>query len=185
MVTSAGTIVMSALTVVLFGVFLLIAKRAIELVLEKEYASWASAAARLGLRCAGFICRSHRRDWWADLLYQQRVEGMSGLALASSCLLSAPFLAFRDGAALVRKLKAPKAAVVATNAVVWVDTHRPIEALGLSSRTLRALRAHRLATVDQLLSMREEEFFRIRNFGRTALDEVKEKIVEGGFIQPS
>jgi DNA-directed RNA polymerase alpha subunit len=32
--------------------------------------------------------------------------------------------------------------------------------------------------------MKEEELFQIRNFGRTALDEVKEKLVEGGFVQP-
>lgn len=51
------------------------------------------ALARVAVRLAGFIVRSHRAWWWADLKYVQRELGESGLARALSCLTGAPLLA--------------------------------------------------------------------------------------------
>ena len=169
-------------TLLLGGLWLV--KKVVELALENEYASWAPALARLWVRGAGFICRSQRERWWADLQYVQRVERNSGLTPAASCLVSAPFLALRDTARAARNWKRSTSRTAVLDPNVLVLSGR-IEALGLSHATLSVLRAHRVATVDQLLSMREEELLRMRNFARAALDEVKEKIVEGGFIQPS
>lgn len=188
---------MTPIGVLVLGVLAFVAKKAIELALENEYASWAPALARLWMRCAGLVCRSHRDDWWADLLYLQRVEGVSGLMQAGSCLVSAPFLVAWEGAgatwaslatllgvllALTRPRSTsidPLTALVAGRGSVSIDE------LNLSGSAARALRAHGVTTVGQLLSMREDELLRVRNFARDALDEVKEKIVLGGFIQPS
>jgi len=105
------------------------------------------------------------------------------LTPAASCLVNAPFLALRDTARAARKWRGSASRTAVADSNVLALSWR-IEALGLSNATLSALRAHRVTTVDELLSMREDELLHIRNFGRTALDEVKEKIVEGGFIQP-
>jgi Bacterial RNA polymerase, alpha chain C terminal domain len=186
MVATDGASLMSLFTLALLAVVGMVAKKAIELVLENEYASWASALARVCVRCAGFVCRSRKEQWWADLQYEQRVERTSGLLQATSCIANAPFLALRETAKAIRARRRGYLSVAAARAVIsYVESERSIEKLGLSNLTAQALRAHRLLTVDQLLSMREEELLRIRNFGRTALDEVKEKIVAGGFIQPS
>src|SRR5438445_755256 len=46
------------------------------------------------------------------------------------------------------------------------------------------LKANEIQTVGQLLQKREEELLALRNFGRKSLDEIKEKLVEKGFIKP-
>jgi len=89
---------MRSLTLALLAVLALAGKRAFDLVLEKEYAIWAPALARLLVRAAGFVCwprRERREQWSADLEYVQQVEDESGLLPAGWCLLSAPGLALR------------------------------------------------------------------------------------------
>ncbi len=63
-----------------------------------------------------------------------------------------------------------------------IDT--PIEELDLSVRAFNCLKANEIQTVGQLLQKREEELLALRNFGRKSLDEIKEKLVEKGFIKP-
>lgn len=65
---------------------------------------------------------------------------------------------------------------------VLMDT--PIEELDLSVRAFNCLKANEIQTVGQLLQKREEELLALRNFGRKSLDEIKEKLVEKGFIKP-
>src|SRR2546425_2965889 len=60
----------------------------------------------------------------------------------------------------------------------------PIEELDLSVRAFNCLKANDITTVGQLLQKREEELLALRNFGRKSLDEIKEKLVEKGFIKP-
>jgi DNA-directed RNA polymerase subunit alpha len=60
----------------------------------------------------------------------------------------------------------------------------PIEELDLSVRAFNCLKANEIQTVGQLLQKREEELLSLRNFGRKSLDEIKEKLVEKGFIKP-
>ena len=60
----------------------------------------------------------------------------------------------------------------------------PIEELDLSVRAFNCLKANDIATVGQLLQKKEEELLALRNFGRKSLDEIKEKLVEKGFIKP-
>jgi DNA-directed RNA polymerase subunit alpha len=60
----------------------------------------------------------------------------------------------------------------------------PIEELDLSVRAFNCLKANEIQTVGQLLLKREEELLALRNFGRKSLDEIKEKLVEKGFIKP-
>jgi len=60
----------------------------------------------------------------------------------------------------------------------------PIEDLDLSVRAFNCLKANEIQTVGQLLQKREEELLALRNFGRKSLDEIKEKLVEKGFIKP-
>jgi WD40 repeat protein len=86
---------MSPLLAILLGLVVLGLKRAFELVLEKEYATWAPALARLLVRMAGFMYRPRRYQWRADLQYVQQVKSESGLLPAGWCLLSAPWLVLR------------------------------------------------------------------------------------------
>ena len=60
----------------------------------------------------------------------------------------------------------------------------PIEELDLSVRAFNCLKANDITTVGQLLTKKEEELLGLRNFGRKSLDEIKEKLVEKGFVQP-
>ena len=61
----------------------------------------------------------------------------------------------------------------------------PIEELDLSVRAFNCLKANDITTVGQLLTKKEEELLGLRNFGRKSLDEIKEKLVEKGFVQPA
>ena len=63
-------------------------------------------------------------------------------------------------------------------------TETPIEELDLSVRAFNCLKANEIQTVGQLLQKKEEELLALRNFGRKSLDEIKEKLVEKGFIKP-
>lgn len=60
----------------------------------------------------------------------------------------------------------------------------PIEELDLSVRAFNCLKANDISSVGQLLTKKEEELLNLRNFGRKSLDEIKEKLVEKGFIKP-
>jgi len=60
----------------------------------------------------------------------------------------------------------------------------PIEELDLSVRAFNCLKANDITSVGQLLTKKEEELLGLRNFGRKSLDEIKEKLVEKGFVQP-
>lgn len=80
---------------VLVGILALGLKRGFEVMLEKEYATWAPALARLLVRVAGSMCWPRRDQWQADLDYLQQVQDESGLLPAGWCLLSAPWLVLR------------------------------------------------------------------------------------------
>src|SRR5205823_2648850 len=60
----------------------------------------------------------------------------------------------------------------------------PIEELDLSVRAYNCLKANDITTVGQLLAKREDELLGLRNFGRKSLDEIKEKLVEKGYVPP-
>src|ERR1700693_2850064 len=60
----------------------------------------------------------------------------------------------------------------------------PIEELDLSVRAFNCLKANEIPASGQRLQKREEELLALRNFGRKSLDEIKEKLVEKGFIKP-
>ena len=58
----------------------------------------------------------------------------------------------------------------------------PIEELDLSVRAFNCLKANDITSVGQLLTKKEEELLGLRNFGRKSLDEIKEKLVQRGFL---
>jgi len=60
----------------------------------------------------------------------------------------------------------------------------PIEDLDLSVRALNCLKANEITKVGQLVGLREEDLLSLRNFGRKSLDEIKEKLVQRGFLTP-
>lgn len=61
----------------------------------------------------------------------------------------------------------------------------PIEALDLSVRAYNCLKRSGLKTVGQVLEMSEEELLSLRNFGRKSYDELKESLINLGFLPPS
>jgi Bacterial RNA polymerase, alpha chain C terminal domain len=134
-----------------------------KLIVTNEYATWAAALARFFIRCSGLFCPSYQDQWQADLAYDQRVKGNSGLLQAAHCLLSAPRLALSSAKAR----RAPQR----------------IGELGLSRRTLTILRTNGIATVSQLLSSREDELLSIRNLGFASLNEIKERLVATGSVK--
>jgi len=60
----------------------------------------------------------------------------------------------------------------------------PIEELDLSVRAFNCLKANDITTAGQLLGKKEDELLSLRNFGRKSLDEIKEKLVEKGYVEP-
>ncbi|MBV8300523.1 MAG: DNA-directed RNA polymerase subunit alpha [Candidatus Dormibacteraeota bacterium] len=58
----------------------------------------------------------------------------------------------------------------------------PIEDLDLSVRALNCLKANDITRLGQLVAMKQEELLTLRNFGQKSLDEIKEKLVERGFV---
>ena len=58
----------------------------------------------------------------------------------------------------------------------------PIEELGLSVRTFNCLKRTGITKVGELLEKDEAELLGIKNFGRKALDEVKNRLVELGLV---
>jgi DNA-directed RNA polymerase subunit alpha len=60
----------------------------------------------------------------------------------------------------------------------------PIEDLNLSVRAYNCLKRSGLMTVGQVLAKTEEQLLALRNFGRKSYDELREKLIERGFINP-
>ncbi len=61
----------------------------------------------------------------------------------------------------------------------------PIEDLNLSVRAYNCLKRSGLMTVGQVLEKSEDELLSLRNFGRKSYDELRERLVELGFLEPS
>ncbi|MBI2761463.1 MAG: DNA-directed RNA polymerase subunit alpha [Chloroflexi bacterium] len=61
----------------------------------------------------------------------------------------------------------------------------PIEDLNLSVRAYNCLKRSGLMTVGQVLEKSEDELLALRNFGRKSYDELKDKLIEMGFLDPS
>ena len=155
-----------------------------KLMIWREYDSWAPALARAGVRLAGLICPFRSKHWWADLCCIQVEEEGTGLFDAALCLATSTVLAVREPRqSRWRPATTPKVtASDDANILLRATTQAPIESLGLTRTTVRTLKAHKISTIDQVIFMREEELLRIRNIGRTKLDEIKERLVDGGFV---
>ncbi len=61
----------------------------------------------------------------------------------------------------------------------------PIEDLNLSVRAYNCLKRSGLMTVGQVLEKSEDELLALRNFGRKSYDELRDKLIEMGFLDPS
>jgi DNA-directed RNA polymerase subunit alpha len=61
----------------------------------------------------------------------------------------------------------------------------PIEDLNLSVRAYNCLKRSGLMTVGSVLEKSEDELLSLRNFGRKSYDELKDKLIELGLLQPS
>ncbi|HYN64938.1 MAG TPA: DNA-directed RNA polymerase subunit alpha, partial [Candidatus Limnocylindrales bacterium] len=60
----------------------------------------------------------------------------------------------------------------------------PIEELDLPMRAYNSLKRNNITKIGQVLALTDEEFLRMRNFGRKSLDELKERLALRGFISP-
>ena len=58
----------------------------------------------------------------------------------------------------------------------------PIEDLNLSVRAYNCLKRSGLMTVGQVLERSEDELLNLRNFGRKSYDELRDKLVEMGYV---
>jgi DNA-directed RNA polymerase subunit alpha len=60
----------------------------------------------------------------------------------------------------------------------------PIEDLDLPMRAYNSLKRNNITKVGQVLALSDDEFLRMRNFGKKSLDELKERLALRGFIAP-
>jgi len=60
----------------------------------------------------------------------------------------------------------------------------PIEDLALSVRAYNCLKRSGLMTVGQVLEKNEDELLGLRNFGRKSYDELRDRLIELGYIDP-
>ena len=58
----------------------------------------------------------------------------------------------------------------------------PIEELDLPMRAYNSLKRNSITKIGQILSLSDDEFLRMRNFGQKSLDELKERLALRGFI---
>ena len=86
----------------LVAVLAYIAGKAVSVAIEREYDSWAPALAVLIVKLAGFISRTRRDQWEADVLYDQGEKGRTALGEAIWHLIGAPGLALREAPARIR-----------------------------------------------------------------------------------
>jgi DNA-directed RNA polymerase subunit alpha len=91
--------------------------------------------------------------------------------------------------ALFGQLGKPLPAIVerglGTGAALEPDRYNtPIEELNLSVRAYNCLKRSGLMTVGQVLEKGEDELLALRNFGRKSYEELKEHLIEAGFLQP-
>jgi DNA-directed RNA polymerase subunit alpha len=61
----------------------------------------------------------------------------------------------------------------------------PIEDLQLSVRAYNCLKRSGLMTVGQVLEKSEDELLALRNFGRKSYDELRDRLIELGYIDPN
>jgi len=90
--------------------------------------------------------------------------------------------------ALFSQLGKPQPALVGrglgTGAALEPDRYNtPIEELSLSVRAYNCLKRSGLMTVGQVLEKNEDELLALRNFGRKSYEELKDKLIEMGFLQ--
>jgi DNA-directed RNA polymerase subunit alpha len=90
--------------------------------------------------------------------------------------------------ALFSQLGKPQAALVGrglgTGAALEPDRYNtPIEELSLSVRAYNCLKRSGLMTVGQVLEKSEDELLALRNFGRKSYEELKQRLIEMGFLQ--
>lgn len=94
-----------------------------------------------------------------------------------------------DQFALFSRLGKPQPTVVGrglgSGAALPPDRYNtPIEDLNLSVRAYNCLKRSGLMTVGAVLEKSEEELLALRNFGRKSYDELKDKLLSMGFLQP-
>jgi DNA-directed RNA polymerase subunit alpha len=90
--------------------------------------------------------------------------------------------------ALFSQLGKPQAALVGrglgTGAALEPDRYNtPIEELSLSVRAYNCLKRSGLMTVGQVVEKTEDELLALRNFGRKSYEELKQRLIEMGFLQ--
>jgi DNA-directed RNA polymerase alpha subunit len=78
----------------------------------------------------------------------------------------------------------PAAAVTGAAALPSNMLDMPIEELDLPMRAYNSLKRNSITKIGQVLSLSDDEFLRMRNFGQKSLDELKERLALRGFISP-
>jgi DNA-directed RNA polymerase subunit alpha len=58
----------------------------------------------------------------------------------------------------------------------------PIEDLDLSTRTYNCLKRADITKVGQVLQMEEKELLSVRNLGQKSMEEIRDKLLERGYI---
>jgi DNA-directed RNA polymerase subunit alpha len=109
-------------------------------------------------------------------------SGVDAISAAAEMLIQQ----FQLFAQLGRPMPAPVTGGLGLGPALPPDRYNtPIEDLNLSVRAYNCLKRSGLMTVGQVLEKTEEELLALRNFGRKSYDELKEKLIEMGFLDAS
>jgi len=95
----------------------------------------------------------------------------------------------RDELLIISQLGKPEPAVVEHGvgrglALPPDKYNTPVEELNLSVRAYNCLKRSGLMTVGQVLEKSEEELLTLRNFGQKSYEELKNRLIELGYLQP-
>ena len=146
----------------------------------------------VALEADGFADRRWSRDAWADELASPRAGVFAARDSATGALVGVITLS-QAADILVREFG--RFAEIGRPATAGVDAagpiapsanllDAPIEELDLPMRAYNSLKRNSITKIGQVLSLSDDEFLRMRNFGQKSLDELKERLALRGFISP-
>jgi DNA-directed RNA polymerase subunit alpha len=111
------------------------------------------------------------------------IEPMTAVGKAADILISefALFSRFGGGKGAPAVVGLPAGSAIA-RALTPERYNTPIEDLSLSVRAYNCLKRSGLMTVGQVLEKSEEELLALRNFGRKSYDELRDRLIEIGYV---
>ena len=118
-----------------------------------------------------------------NALHREKIETVEEMtALTEEELLNIPNLGRKTADEILAKIKEIKGGAAGTESgnpsstEKEIDLSSPLCDIGLSRRSFNALRREKIATVEDMISLTEQDLHQMRNLGKKSVDEILEKI---------